>query len=56
VDGTLGDVVTGRHPGRGSVDDVVLSNPFGMGILDVALAAEVVRHARRAGLGVVLDT
>jgi N-[(2S)-2-amino-2-carboxyethyl]-L-glutamate dehydrogenase len=54
VDGTLGDVVAGQHPGRISPPDVILSNPFGMGILDVALAAEVVRVAERLGLGIDL--
>lgn len=54
VDATLGDVLTGRHPGRGGCDQIVLSNPFGMGILDVALAAEVLRRAERLGLGTSL--
>jgi ornithine cyclodeaminase/alanine dehydrogenase-like protein (mu-crystallin family) len=54
VDAALADVVAGRHPGRTSADQIVLSNPFGMGILDVAFAAEVLRVARREGLGTVL--
>lgn len=54
VDATLGDVVVGRHPGRTSPEQTVLSNPFGMGILDVAMAAEVLRVARAAGRGVAL--
>ena len=41
VHATLGDILTGRHPGRTSASDVVLSNPFGMAILDVALASAI---------------
>jgi ornithine cyclodeaminase/alanine dehydrogenase-like protein (mu-crystallin family) len=54
VDATLGDVLTGRHPGRTSEEQVVLSNPFGMGILDVQLAAAVLGVAQAAGRGTVL--
>jgi N-[(2S)-2-amino-2-carboxyethyl]-L-glutamate dehydrogenase len=54
VDATLDDVLTGRHPGRAGDEQIVLSNPFGMGILDVALAAEVWRVARERGLGMSL--
>ncbi|HET7015260.1 MAG TPA: ornithine cyclodeaminase [Streptosporangiaceae bacterium] len=39
VSACLADVLAGRHPGRESQHQIVLSNPFGMGILDVALAA-----------------
>jgi ornithine cyclodeaminase len=54
VDATLASVVTGRHQGRGSKQQIVLSNPFGMGILDIAIAAEVLRAASRQGLGLEL--
>lgn len=54
VDATLGGVLVGSHPGRVNDDQIVLSNPFGMGILDVAIAAEVWRVASRLDLGVVL--
>lgn len=54
VDATLADVVAGTHPGRARADDVVLSNPFGMGILDVALAGAVRDAAEREGRGTVL--
>lgn len=54
VDATLADVVAGRHPGRTSPDQIVLSNPFGMGILDVAVAAETLRVAEGLGIGVAL--
>jgi N-[(2S)-2-amino-2-carboxyethyl]-L-glutamate dehydrogenase len=52
VDGTLAEVLAGRHPGRTRPEEIILSNPFGMGILDVALAAEVLRAAESTGLGI----
>jgi ornithine cyclodeaminase len=54
VDAGLADVVAGRHPGRQAPEQIILSNPFGMGILDVALAAEVLRVASSLDLGVTL--
>ena len=51
IDGTLGDVVAGRRPGRMHDDDVVVFNPFGMAILDVAVAAAVVDVAVARGVG-----
>ncbi|MDK0523769.1 ornithine cyclodeaminase family protein [Streptomyces sp. ML-6] len=51
VDGTLGDVLTGGHPGRRDPDEIVISNPFGMSILDVAVADRIHAHAEAAGLG-----
>ena len=54
VDATMADVVAGTHRGRTGPDQRVLSNPFGMGVLDVALAATVLDAARRAGRGTVL--
>jgi N-[(2S)-2-amino-2-carboxyethyl]-L-glutamate dehydrogenase len=55
IDATLADVVAGRHPGRQAPEQIILSNPFGMGILDVALAAEVLRVAGTLDLGVTLS-
>lgn len=54
VDATLADVVTGKHPGRAAADDIVLSNPFGMGVLDVALAGAIREVAEREDIGTVL--
>ncbi|MEV8457798.1 ornithine cyclodeaminase family protein [Streptomyces sp. NPDC052095] len=51
VDGTLGDVLAGRHPGRRDQDETVISNPFGMSILDVAVADRIHARAEAAGLG-----
>jgi ornithine cyclodeaminase len=51
IDATLGGLLTGRH----TIGDVktphVVLNPFGMGVLDVALYGAVAAQARRAGIG-----
>lgn len=52
IDGTLAEVIAGSHPGRTKPAEIILSNPFGMGILDVALAAEILGAAESAGLGI----
>jgi ornithine cyclodeaminase/alanine dehydrogenase-like protein (mu-crystallin family) len=49
VDTTLGRLLTGDHPGRRTPDDIVLSNPFGMSILDIAVAHAVLPAAIRGG-------
>jgi ornithine cyclodeaminase/alanine dehydrogenase-like protein (mu-crystallin family) len=51
VDGTLGEVLLGVRPGRRSADDVILVNPFGMSILDIALGAAVHERAVERDLG-----
>ncbi|WKU02939.1 ornithine cyclodeaminase family protein [Micromonospora sp. HUAS LYJ1] len=51
VDGSLGDVIVGDVPGRTRDTDIVLSNPFGMAVLDVAVAARVQDRALAVGLG-----
>lgn len=50
VDGTIGEVLLGVK-GRRKDSDIILSNPFGMSILDVALAADVHSAALAAQLG-----
>lgn len=54
VDATMADVVAGTRPGRAGADDRIVSNPFGMGVLDVALAAEVHQGAASQGRGTSL--
>lgn len=53
--GTLGDVLNGTIEGIRPSSGRVISNPFGMAILDLALAREVHRHAVQSGLGVHVD-
>jgi len=49
VDTTLGDILAGNHPGRAGPDDIVLSNPFGMSILDIAMAHAILPAAIENG-------
>ena len=55
VDATLGEVLSGAAPGRRSSTDILVSNPFGMAILDVAVAAAVHRVAVDRGHGIEID-
>jgi N-[(2S)-2-amino-2-carboxyethyl]-L-glutamate dehydrogenase len=51
IDATLGDLLVGRHPGRRDPEEIVLVNPFGLAIEDLALAQHVYEFAISAGLG-----
>jgi ornithine cyclodeaminase len=48
----LGDVVTGRHPGRASAEEITLFDGTGVGLQDLAVAAKAVEAARARGLGI----
>jgi ornithine cyclodeaminase len=50
VDTTLGEVLLGNHPGRPGPGDVVISNPFGMAILDIAIAHAILPAAIAQGI------
>ena len=56
VDGTLADLVLGRHPGRQSPDQTIVVNPFGLAIEDVAFAARIYEIAVERGVGIYLPT
>jgi alanine dehydrogenase len=51
VHATLGEVIAGRKPGRADPDAITLFDSTGMGLQDVAAAAEIYRRARQAGVG-----
>jgi ornithine cyclodeaminase/alanine dehydrogenase-like protein (mu-crystallin family) len=55
VDAELGEIVAGTRPGRLRDDELILVNPFGLSIEDIAVAAAVYDVARRTGLGQQLD-
>ncbi len=55
IDAELGDIVVGTKVGRQRRDDIILVNPFGMAIEDVAIAAMVYQRARELKLGLWLD-
>ncbi len=48
----LGEVASGRKPGRVSPDEVTLFKSVGVAIQDLAAALRILANARRAGLGV----
>jgi N-[(2S)-2-amino-2-carboxyethyl]-L-glutamate dehydrogenase len=51
IDAELGDIVAGRKAGRESNQEIILVNPFGLAIEDIALAAQVYAVAQELGLG-----
>jgi ornithine cyclodeaminase/alanine dehydrogenase-like protein (mu-crystallin family) len=55
IDAELGDIVAGTKVGRQSISDIILVNPFGMAIEDVALASRVYQRARELKIGLRLD-
>jgi alanine dehydrogenase len=55
VHATLGEVLTGRKPGRTSRDTITLFDSTGMGLQDVAAAAAIYRRALKAGAGTRLN-
>lgn len=55
IDAQLGEIVAGTKAGRERVSDIILVNPFGLAIEDVALAAGVYQTAQDLGLGVLLE-
>ncbi|MFO0981268.1 MAG: hypothetical protein U1E76_05850 [Planctomycetota bacterium] len=44
-------VLAGKDPGRTAAAQIIFSINLGIGLLDVALAAELLREARRQGVG-----
>ena len=50
----LGEIVVGRKPGRENGDEIILLNPMGMAIDDIACARAILRRAEAAGAGTVL--
>jgi ornithine cyclodeaminase len=51
----LGEIVAGRKPGRESEDEIILLNPMGMAIEDIACAQAFYRQALEAGVGTWLS-
>ena len=47
----LADVVCGRETGRARPEDITLFKSVGLAIEDVAMAAEIIKRARDAGVG-----
>lgn len=54
IDAQLGEIVIGTKPGRQGIEDIILVNPFGLAIEDIALAAQVYQIAQERNLGYIL--
>ncbi len=55
IDAQLGEIVGGTKIGRHTPDEIILVNPFGLAIEDVALASYAYQAARDLGIGVLLE-
>ena len=51
IQAELGEVIIGKHPGRGSAAEITLFKSLGIAVEDVAAAAYVARRARETGTG-----
>jgi ornithine cyclodeaminase len=51
----LGEVLTGKHPGRRGTDEITLFDGTGVGLQDLAVAAVAVARARETGLGIEVE-
>ena len=51
----LGDVLTGRHPGRRSDSEITLYDGTGVGLQDLAVAAVALRRAQAAGTALLAE-
>ncbi len=54
IDAQLSEVVLGTSAGRERPDEIILVNPFGLAIEDIALAAHVYRAALELNMGIRL--
>ncbi|MFZ1007694.1 MAG: saccharopine dehydrogenase NADP-binding domain-containing protein [Candidatus Sulfotelmatobacter sp.] len=54
VDAEIGDLVLGRHPGRRKAEDIIVINPFGLAIEDIAFASKVLEVAKSRNIGTLL--
>jgi ornithine cyclodeaminase/alanine dehydrogenase-like protein (mu-crystallin family) len=55
IDGELGALLTGATTARSHTDEIILLNPFGLAIEDLAVAQHVHRYAIFSGLGTELE-
>jgi ornithine cyclodeaminase/alanine dehydrogenase-like protein (mu-crystallin family) len=55
VDGELGELVAGIRKGRSRADEIIVVNPLGLAIEDLAVAQQIHQHARNHGLGTRLE-
>jgi ornithine cyclodeaminase len=51
----IGEVLTGRAPGRGADDEITLFESLGLAVEDLAAAALAYRKAEELGVGLWVD-
>ncbi|MBB3663604.1 MULTISPECIES: 2,3-diaminopropionate biosynthesis protein SbnB [Prauserella salsuginis group] len=51
----LGEILAGERPGRDNDDEIIVLNPMGMAVEDIACAGEVYRRAAESGTGTWLS-
>jgi 2,3-diaminopropionate biosynthesis protein SbnB len=51
----LGEILAGVKPGRENDEEIILLNPMGMAVDDIACAAEIFRRATHQGIGTRLN-
>jgi ornithine cyclodeaminase/alanine dehydrogenase-like protein (mu-crystallin family) len=54
VHGSIGEIVLGRRAGRSTPEEIILVNPFGLALEDIALATHIYRRAKAHNLGIAL--
>lgn len=52
---TLAEVVTGKQPGRRDANSALVFSPFGLGVLDLAVARLIVQSAQASGRGIRVE-
>lgn len=52
----LGDIVTGRKPGRADKSELILVNPMGMAVEDISIGLATYKAAIAAGIGEIEST
>ena len=55
IDAELAHLVLGTKMGRRNADEIILVNPFGLAIEDLAIATHVYQNARKLGIGEWLE-
>ena len=55
ADGEIGDVITGKFPGRANDNEIVFAEGVGMGIEDISVAYEVYQRAVEKGMGTKVE-
>jgi N-[(2S)-2-amino-2-carboxyethyl]-L-glutamate dehydrogenase len=55
IDGELGQLLARRRRGRSHPDEIIVVNPFGLAIEDLAIAKQVYQYAAASGLGTHLS-